>query len=95
MTPAAARGLAGPVTAAWAAFDDVAAASPAELRKGPRGGGRDRDKLIGHVIGAETAYARKLGVRLGASRPPATLPRSGNCARRSPPCWAPPRTAHP
>ena len=64
VTPAAARGLAGLVTATWAAFDDVAAASPAELRKGPRGGGRDRDKLIGHVIGAETAYARKLGVRL-------------------------------
>jgi hypothetical protein len=64
MTPAAARRLVGLVTAAWATFDEVAAASPAELRKGPRGGGRDRDKLIDHVIGAETAYARKLGVRV-------------------------------
>jgi hypothetical protein len=64
VTPAAARRLAGLVTAAWAAFDEVAAASPAELRKGPRGGGRDRDQLIGHVLGAETAYARKLGVKL-------------------------------
>ena len=63
VTPAAARRLAGLVTAAWAAFDEVAAASPAELRKGPRGGGRDRDQLIGHVIGADTAYARKLGVK--------------------------------
>lgn len=62
-TPAAARRLVGLLTAAWASFDAVAAASPAELRKGPRGGGRDRDKLIEHVIGAETAYARKLGVR--------------------------------
>lgn len=61
VTPAAARRL---VTAAWATFDEVAAASPAELRKGPRGGGRDRDKLIDHVIGAETVYARKLGVKL-------------------------------
>jgi hypothetical protein len=61
--PAAARRLAGLVTAAWAVFDQVAAASPAELRKGPRGGGRDRDQLIGHVIGADTAYARKLGVK--------------------------------
>jgi Transposase, Mutator family len=52
------------VTAAWATFDEVAAGSPAELRKGPRGGGRDRDKLIDHVIGAEAAYARKLGVEL-------------------------------
>lgn len=64
VTPATAGHLADLVTAAWAAFDEVAAASPAELRKGPRGGGRDRDELIGHVIGAETAYARKLGVRL-------------------------------
>jgi hypothetical protein len=64
VTPAAAARLAGLVTAAWATFDEVAAASPAELRKGPRGGGRDRDKLIDHVIGAETAYARKLGVKL-------------------------------
>jgi hypothetical protein len=63
VTPAAARRLVGPVTAAWATFDEVAAASPAELREGPRGGGRARDKLIDHVIGAETAYARKLGVR--------------------------------
>jgi hypothetical protein len=64
VAPAAARRLVGLVTAAWATFDEVAAASPAELRKGPRGGGRDRDKLIDHVIGAETAYARKLGVKL-------------------------------
>jgi hypothetical protein len=64
VTAAAARRLAGLVTAVWAAFDEVAAASPAELRKGPRGGGRDRDKVIGHVVGAETAYARKLGVKL-------------------------------
>ena len=63
VTPAAARRLAGLVTAVWVVFDEVAAASPAELRKGPRGGGRDRDQLIGHVIGAETAYARKLGVK--------------------------------
>jgi hypothetical protein len=63
VTPAAARRLAGLVTAAWAVFDQIAAASPAGLRKGPRGGGRDRDQIIGHVIGAETAYARKLGVK--------------------------------
>ena len=61
---AAARRLVGLVTATWATFDEIAAASPAEMRKGPRGGGRDRDKLIDHVIGAETAYARKLGVKL-------------------------------
>jgi len=64
VTPAAARRLAGLVGAAWTAFDQIAAASPAELRKGPRGGGRDRDQIIGHVIGADTAYARKLGFKL-------------------------------
>ena len=50
------------VRAAWTVFDRVAALTPADLRKGPRGGGRDRDKVIDHVLGAEVAYARKLGV---------------------------------
>jgi hypothetical protein len=49
--------------AAWAVLDAVAKASPAELRKGPRGGGRDRDKMLDHVLGAEAAYARKLGIK--------------------------------
>jgi hypothetical protein len=61
VNPAAAKRLVGLVAAVW---DEIAAASPAGLRKGPRGGGRDRDKLIDHVIGAETAYARKLGLKL-------------------------------
>ncbi len=49
--------------ASWAIFDEVVAASPLELRKGPRGGGRDRDGIRRHVIEAERAYARKIGVR--------------------------------
>ncbi|WP_028925628.1 hypothetical protein [Pseudonocardia acaciae] len=49
--------------AAWAAFAEAAAESPAELRKGPRGGGRDRDKMVAHVVEAERSYARKVGVR--------------------------------
>lgn len=49
--------------AAWEVMDEVVAASPAELRKGPRGGGRDRDKIASHVIEAERSYARKIGVR--------------------------------
>jgi hypothetical protein len=52
------------VAAAWTVFDRVAATAPAELRKGPRGGGRDRDKMIGHVIDADGAYAREVGLRL-------------------------------
>jgi hypothetical protein len=49
--------------AAWELFDEVAAASPEELRKGPRGGGRDRTKIVDHVVEAERGYARMIGVR--------------------------------
>lgn len=49
--------------AAWDMLEEVVAASPAELRKGPRGGGRDRDEIRRHVIEAERVYARKIGVR--------------------------------
>lgn len=55
------------VKAAWAVLDRVAASAPAELRKGPRGGGRDRDKIVQHVTDAEAAYGRKLGIRNPAS----------------------------
>ncbi len=61
-----AKRLASLVMAAWSVFDDVAARAPAELRKGPRGGGRDRDKMIDHVLNAEGAYARRMGLRLPA-----------------------------
>ena len=49
--------------AAWKAMDEVVATSPSELRKGPRGGGRERDKIVNHVIDVERAYARKIGVQ--------------------------------
>lgn len=48
--------------AAWEYLDEVVAAAPAELRKGPRGGGRDRDAVVAHVLEAEVAYGRKLGL---------------------------------
>ncbi|HEX8861207.1 MAG TPA: hypothetical protein VGC06_19360, partial [Actinomycetes bacterium] len=54
------------VSAAWRVFDQVVAGAPAELRKGPRGGGRDRDKMVRHVLEAEAAYARALGIKLPA-----------------------------
>jgi len=52
------------VEAAWTVFARVAAGAPEELRKGPRGGGRDRDKMVGHVIEAEGAYAREMGIKM-------------------------------
>lgn len=64
-----ARRLAALVEASWAVFDAVAARSPESLRKGPRGGGRDRDRMIGHVIEADHAYAREIGIRSAAPDP--------------------------
>ena len=54
------------VAASWRVFDRVAAAAPAVLRKGPRGGGRDRDKVVDHVLGADHAYCGVLGIRVAA-----------------------------
>jgi hypothetical protein len=49
--------------ASWTYFDDVASRVSAELRKGPRGGGRDRDKIVRHANGAEIdEFAKKVGV---------------------------------
>jgi hypothetical protein len=49
--------------ASWTYFDDVASRVSAELRTGPRGGGRDRDKIIRHANGAEIhEFAKKVGV---------------------------------
>jgi hypothetical protein len=62
LTAHAAAKAADLVIASWAVLDSVAEASPAALRKGPRGGGRDRDKMLQHVLSAEAAYARKIGV---------------------------------
>jgi hypothetical protein len=64
VTKAQGERLAEIVAAAWEVFDRVAAGAPASLRKGPRGGGRDRDKMIDHVIEADHAYAREIGLRL-------------------------------
>ena len=52
--------------ASWAVFADVVATAPAVLRKGPRGGGRDRDKVVDHVLEAEHGYAREMGLKLPA-----------------------------
>jgi len=49
--------------AAWDMLEEVVMSAPSQLRKGPRGGGRDRDGIWRHVIEAERAYARKIGVR--------------------------------
>lgn len=64
--------------ACWAAFDRAAAAAQGrELRKGPRGGGRDVETMTQHVIEADRAYLSALGGRYekprGAAVDPAAL----------------------
>ncbi len=39
--------------AAWAEFDAIADRVSADLRPGPRGGGRDRGRIVRHVLGTE------------------------------------------
>ena len=68
-----AKRLAAIVATAWVYFDEVVAVAPETLRKGPRGGGRDRDAIYQHVVGADTAYARKIGVRHAQPRDPAAV----------------------
>lgn len=50
------------LNAYWRAFDAVVeTAVGRELRKGPRGGGRDLDGIVEHVMGADTSYLKTLG----------------------------------
>jgi DinB superfamily len=52
----------GLLQAAWRALDTAAeAVRGVELRKGPRGGGRDLDKIVAHIVEAERAYLHELG----------------------------------
>ena len=51
--------------ACWAFFDGVAARVSPEMRKGPRGGGRDRDRIIRHTIRTESEdFAKQVGLRI-------------------------------
>jgi hypothetical protein len=48
--------------ACWAFFDQVRSRVSAEMQRGPRGGGRDRDTIVRHTFGAQLDWAKKLGV---------------------------------
>jgi hypothetical protein len=51
--------------ACWSYFDRVASSVSAVMRKGPRGGGRDRDKIIRHTIRTESEdFAKRVGLRI-------------------------------
>ena len=62
--PAERERLIGLLEATWAALDAAAAkAVGIELTKGPRGGGRELEKIADHVRDAEAAYLGQLGAR--------------------------------
>jgi hypothetical protein len=48
--------------ACWAFFDQVRGRVSAQMQKGPRGGGRDRDHIVGHTLRVEQDWAAKVGV---------------------------------
>ena len=51
--------------ACWAFFDGVAARVSPEMRKGPRSGGRDRDRIVSHTIRTESEdFAKSVGLRV-------------------------------
>jgi len=49
----------------WEFFDGVAARVSPEMRRGPRGGGRNRDQIIRHTIRNESEeFAKQVGIRI-------------------------------
>lgn len=63
------RRLSALLEACWAALDAAArAAEGATLRSGPRGGGRDLEGLLRHVLEAERGYVGALGLRVPEQR---------------------------
>ncbi len=48
--------------ACWTFFDNMRLRVSAEMQKGPRGGGRDRDNIVRHTIRVEQEWAEKVGV---------------------------------
>lgn len=70
--------------ACWAFFDNVRSRVSPEMRKGPRGGGRDRDVIVRHVLYTEQDWAKKVGVvtpegKLVTDGPELTAYRSDLC----------------
>ena len=48
--------------ASWAFFDNVRSRVSAEMQRGPRGGGKDRDRIVRHTLGSELDFTRRVGV---------------------------------
>ncbi len=48
--------------ASWVFFDEVRGRVSPEMKRGPRGGGRDRDHIVRHTLASELDWTRKLGL---------------------------------
>src|SRR5439155_26774661 len=48
--------------ASWVLFDQVRAGVSAQMRRGPRGGGRDRDGVVHHVVNTQQGWGKMLGL---------------------------------
>lgn len=65
--------------ACWDAFATALEASQGhELRKGPRGGGRDQEKMTHHLLESHAAYLRKIGWKYKLDK---SAPLTGELAR--------------
>ena len=62
--------------ACWRAFDRAVVGADGPLAKGPRGGGRELDAIIGHVVGAEGGYLRMI-----AGKPPSSADVAASATR--------------
>jgi hypothetical protein len=72
----------------WAFFDDVRRRVSAEMQKGPRGGGRDRDRIVRHTLFTEQDWAKMLGVPTPQEAQEAILTDKGLKAHRDAYCNA-------
>ena len=53
--------LKGILQACWQAFDDALSRTAGKtLRKGPRGGGRESEMIVAHIVGVDLAYVGRL-----------------------------------
>ena len=71
--------------ACWTFFDAVRARVSAEMQRGPRGGGRDRDHIVRHTLSVERDWASGVGV---ATRDDALLTNEGLRTYRDAYCQA-------
>jgi DinB superfamily len=69
--------------ACWAAFDHAVEEANGPLRKGPRGGGREVDAIVEHVVSAEGGYLRMIAGRPPTDRDGAADPKPVDIAARN------------